>query len=161
MQTQLSGNIFHSSSSPRAAERVNSARFREAQFLIWCARTSVSEITRRRIRGAAQDGMNWSLLLDLARYHGVGSLLYRTISTVCADLVPNEPLDYLRQVTQAGTLLSRALAREVVQLCRAFDKCEVPAIPFERRHIGGNGLQRPHSPRLRRFGFYCATVSSG
>jgi hypothetical protein len=56
MQTQPSGNIFRSSSLPQAAERVNSARFREAQLLIWCARTSVSEITRRCIRGVAQDG---------------------------------------------------------------------------------------------------------
>ncbi len=66
--------------------------------------------------------MNWPLLLDLARYHGVGPLLYRTISTVCPDLVPKASLDALRQVTQAGTLLNRVLVSELVQLCRAFDE---------------------------------------
>lgn len=132
MQPQLSRNMSRSSfSSIQAAGRVNPARFPEAQFLIWCARTTRSDVTRSRIREAAQAGLKWPLLLDLARYHGVGPLLYRTISTVCADLVPKDSLDALRQGTLAGTLLNRVLAGELVQLCRAFDDTGVLAIPFK------------------------------
>lgn len=132
MHTQPSRNMSRSSSSStQVAGRVNPAWFPEAQFLIWCARTSLSDVTRSRIREAAQAGLKWPLLLDLARYHGVGPLLYRTISTVCADLVPKDSLDALRQVTQAGTLLNRVLAGELVQLCRAFDESGVPVVPFK------------------------------
>ena len=131
MQAQPSRDRSRSSSSTEAVEGVSPARFPEAQFLIECARTSRSEFTRRRIQEAAQQGMNWPLLLDLARYHGVGPLLYRTISTVCPNLVPKDSLDALRQVTQAGTLLNRVLAGELVQLCRAFDESGVPVVPFK------------------------------
>lgn len=131
MQTQPSRNRSCFSSSTQAIEGVNPARFPEAQFLIGCARTSHPEFTGSRIREAAQHGMNWPLLLDLARYHGVGPLLYRTISTVCPDLVPKDSLDTLRQVTQAGTLLNRVLARELVRLCRAFEESGVPVVPFK------------------------------
>lgn len=131
MQAQPSRDRSRSSSSTEAVEVVNPARFPEVQFLIGCARTSHPEFTRSRIREAAQRGMNWPLLLDLARYHGVGPLLYRTISTVCPNLVPKDSLDALRQVTQAGTLLNRVLAGELVQLCRAFDESGVPVVPFK------------------------------
>lgn len=132
MQPQLSRNMSRASfSSTQAAGGVNPARLSEAQFLMWCARTSRSDVTRSCIREAAQAGMNWPLLLDLARYHGVGPLLYRTISTVCADLVPQDSLDAFRQGTLAGTLLNRVLAGELVQLCRAFDESGVPAVPFK------------------------------
>ena len=131
MQAQPSRDRSRSFSSTQAVGGVNPARLPEAQFLIGCARTSCSELTSRRIREAAQHEMNWPLLLDLARYHGVGPLLYRTISTVCPDLVPKASLDALRQVTQAGTLLNRVLVSELVQLCRAFDESGVPVIPFK------------------------------
>lgn len=131
MPAQPSRDRSRSSSSTEAVEVVSPARFPEAQFLIGCARTSHPEFTRSRIREAAQRGMNWPLLLDVARYHGVGPLLYRTISTVCPDLVPKDSLDTLRQVTQAGTLLNRVLARELIRLCRAFEESGVPVVPFK------------------------------
>jgi hypothetical protein len=118
-------------SSTQAAGEVNPARFPEAQFLILSARTSLSDVISRRVREVAQAGLKWPLLLDLARYHGVGPLLYRTISTVCPDLIPKESLNALRQVTQAGTLLNRVLAVELIQLCQAFDESGVPVVPFK------------------------------
>lgn len=67
---------------------MNPVRFREAQFLIWCARAAVPESLRRRILEVAQAGLNWPLLLELAKSQGVESLLARTLTGLCADLVP-------------------------------------------------------------------------
>lgn len=71
------------------------------------------------------------MVVELAEYHGVVPLLYKNLSAVSSDLVPAELLTRLRQKTQAGALLNRALAKELVALCEAFTTGEVPVIPIK------------------------------
>jgi hypothetical protein len=103
----------------------------ESELLVWCARTVVTEELKARIRQRAQEPLDWGGVLDLARYHGVGPLLYRNLSTLCSDLVPAEALTQLRQRTQAGALVNRVLAQELVVLCEAFAAHGVPVMPIK------------------------------
>ncbi|MDF0644696.1 MAG: nucleotidyltransferase family protein [Nitrospira sp.] len=108
-----------------------SSRFSEARFILLCARASLSDPVRQRVRETDLESLNWTLVLDLARFHGVGPLLWRSITATCADLVPPATLTALRRVTQAGMLLNGALARETVRISRAFEQRGLPAIPFK------------------------------
>ncbi|MGC4095534.1 MAG: nucleotidyltransferase family protein [Nitrospira sp.] len=103
----------------------------ESELLVWCARTVVRDEVKSRIRQTVQAPLNWAVVLDLAWYHGVGPLLHRNLSTLCADLVPVESLVQLRQRTQAGALINRVLAEELVVLCDAFEANGVPVIPIK------------------------------
>ena len=103
----------------------------ESELLVWCARTVVTDALKARIRQRVQESLDWAVVLDLAGYHGVGALLYRNLSTLCSDLVPAESLTQLRQWTQAGALLNRVLAQELVVLCEAFDAHGVPVTPIK------------------------------
>jgi hypothetical protein len=103
----------------------------ESELLVWCARTVVTDELKTYIRQRVQEPLDWALVLDLARYHGVGPLLYRTLSMLCSDLVPVESLTQLRQRTQAGALLNRLLVQELVVLCEAFAAHGVPVIPIK------------------------------
>ena len=103
----------------------------ESELLLWCARTSVTDEIKECIWQRVQEPLDWGIVLDLAGYHGVGPLLYRNLSTHCSDLVPAESLTQLRQKTQAGALLNRLLAQELVTLCEAFAAHGVPVIPIK------------------------------
>jgi hypothetical protein len=103
----------------------------ESELLVWCARTVVTDALKARIRQRVQESIDWGGVLELAGYHGVGPLLYRNLSTICSDLVPAESLTQLRQRTQAGALLNRVLAQELVDLCEAFDAHGVPITPIK------------------------------
>ncbi len=103
----------------------------ESELLVWCARTVVTDALKERIRQRVQEALDWGVVLELAWYHGVGPLLYRSLSTLCSDLVPAESLARLRQRTQAGALLNRVLAQELVVLCEAFDAHGVPVMPIK------------------------------
>jgi hypothetical protein len=103
----------------------------ESELLVWCARTAVTDALKERIRQRVQEPLEWAVVLDLAGYHGVGPLFYRTLSTVCSGLVPAESLTQLRQKTQAGALLNRLLAQELVVLCEAFEARGVPVMPIK------------------------------
>jgi hypothetical protein len=86
---------------------------------------------KARIRQSVHGPLDWGVVLDLAWYHGVGPLVYRTLSTLCSDLVPAESLTQLRQRTQVGALLNRLLAQELVVLCEAFAAHGVPVLPIK------------------------------
>lgn len=103
----------------------------EAELLVWCARTRVTEELRARISSRAREPLDWGLMLDLAAYHGVLPFLHRNLSSLCPDLVPGETLTKLRQKTQACALLSRSLAQELGRLCDAFAARDVPVVPIK------------------------------
>ena len=103
----------------------------ESELMLWCARTALTDELKECIRQRVQEPLDWGVVLDLAKYHGVGPLLYRNLSTFCSDLVPAESLTQLRQRTQAGALLNRLLAQELVVLCEAFAAHGVPVMPIK------------------------------
>lgn len=103
----------------------------ESELLVWCARTVVPDNLLACIRQRAQELRDWSIIVNMARSHGLVPLLYRTLSTIASDLVPTEALIRLRQLTQAGTVLNRALAKELVVLCEAFAMREIPVTPIK------------------------------
>lgn len=103
----------------------------EGQLLVWCARTTVSDQIRHRIRDAVGQALNWPLFLGLIWFHDVGALVYRTLNAVCPDAVPKDVFDVLRRRTQAGALLNRALVKELAQVCQAFQESGVPVIAFK------------------------------
>jgi len=103
----------------------------ESELLVWCARTVVPNELAERIRQRAQGPLDWALVLDLAWYHGVGSLLHRSLSAFCSDLVPLESLTQLRRRTHAVALLNRLLAQEALVLCEAMAARGVPVIPIK------------------------------
>ncbi|MGE0471434.1 MAG: nucleotidyltransferase family protein [Nitrospira sp.] len=103
----------------------------EAELLVWSARTALTDNLKTRIRQQAQESLDWSVVLDMAEYHGVVPLLHGSLSMVAPDLVPTESFIRLRQKTQVGALLNRALAQELIILCETFNAHGVPVIPIK------------------------------
>ena len=102
----------------------------ESELLVWCARTVVTDELKARIRQRVQESLDWAVILDMARYHGVGPLLYRNLSTLCPDLVPADtdsiaPEDASRRLTEPICSLKNLLAcakrlpREACRSCRS------------------------------------------
>jgi hypothetical protein len=100
----------------------------EGELVVWCARTTVPGDLCARIRQRVQGRVNWTRVLELAGHHGVIPLLYRTLSSICAELVPDSILVRLRQKSQACALLNRAQAKELGRLAEAFAEQGVPVL---------------------------------
>ena len=103
----------------------------EAELLVWCARTGITQALSARIRQKLQEPLDWANLLKMAEYHGVEPLLYASLSRVSPDLVPAEALIRLRQKVQVGGLLNRSLAQELIKLCDEFVARGLPVIPIK------------------------------
>ena len=92
----------------------------EAELLVWCARTGITQGLVARIRQKLQEPLDCASFLQMAEYHGVEPLIYASLSKVAPDLVPAEALIRLRQKVQVGCLLNRSLAQELIKLCDEF-----------------------------------------
>ncbi len=103
----------------------------DAELLVWCARTEMTEDLVARIRQKLQEPLNWTNFLEMAKFHGVEPLLHASLSRVASDLVPADVLIRLRQKVQVGGLLNRSLARELIKLCDEFALRGVPVIPIK------------------------------
>ena len=68
----------------------------EARLLLDCPRASMDSERAERIKDLAKDGLDWNLLLGLARPNGMMPLLYWHLNTTCAELVPPGVLKTLR-----------------------------------------------------------------
>lgn len=103
----------------------------EAELLVQCARTGITQGLVARIRQKFQEPLDWASFLQMAEYHGVEPLIYATLSKCAPDLVPAEALIRLRQKVQVGGLLNRSLAQELIKLCDEFALRGVPIIPIK------------------------------
>ncbi|MDH4154255.1 MAG: nucleotidyltransferase family protein [Nitrospira sp.] len=103
----------------------------EAELLVWCARTGITEDLVARIRQKLQEPLDWANFLQMTECHGVEPLVYASLSRAAADLVPAEVLMRLRRKAQVGGLLNHLLARELIKLCDEFALQGVPVIPIK------------------------------
>lgn len=103
----------------------------EGRLLILCARTVVSDFARVEVEDLVADGVDWEVVWQLSRVHGVAPLVYRNLVTICPKAVPPTIHEAFRRHNQATLLLNTLLARELVVLVDALAAKGVRAIPFK------------------------------
>jgi hypothetical protein len=111
----------------------NSARplSAEAQLLILCARTRVSEEQAERIRAIVNSELDWSALFEGAMGHGVTALLCHQLLTVCPEDVPAARQERLRAGVAEIARGNLYLAAEMFRLANRFRKEGMFAVPYK------------------------------
>jgi hypothetical protein len=98
---------------------------------VLCARTTITEFVRVEVTDLVTESLDWQLVWDLARAHGVVPLVYRSMVSICPNAIPKEFHEKLRRHIQANTLLNTLLAKELGTLMDALAAKGVRAIPFK------------------------------
>ena len=75
----------------------------EIELLLCCARVHLDSERAERMRELLQRNIDWEYLLRMATRHGMMPLLYWHLKAHCADAVPQEILDQLRDYSIANT----------------------------------------------------------
>lgn len=103
----------------------------EGRLLVLCARTTVNEFVRVEVVDLACDGIDWDLVWQPSKAHGVAPLVYRNLVAICPAAVPSAIHEAFRRHNQANALLNTLLAKELVSLLDALAAKGVTAIPFK------------------------------
>jgi hypothetical protein len=104
---------------------------REAELLIASSRSSVDASTKQRIRTLANSGPDWRRLINLSKLHGTAPLLYRTLSTICPDIVPQELLRSLQHQYCVVVVQNSHMATALVEIVGILQARAIPVRPFK------------------------------
>lgn len=103
----------------------------EMRVLLACARLDLRPEDRAGIGAALGEGLDWPVLLGLARWHGLTPLVHRHLCGEFAAGVPRAAALELWGEAEAIARRNRAMARELARLVRALDARGVRSIPFK------------------------------
>lgn len=114
----------------RARPRAPGTRPEEELFLC-CARTRIDPQRAERVRGLLRQEIDWTYLIRTAHRHGVMSLLYASLNSVCPELVPRGARYYLRDHFCSNAARNLFLTDELLRLLKLLAAQEIAAVPFK------------------------------
>jgi hypothetical protein len=103
----------------------------ETELILWCARTHLEPYAAERARALVRDGIDWAVLVDIARTQRLIPLIYGSLRSTCPTAVPSAVLDGMRD--HCGTTLRQnlLLSTELLELLRLFEDAGVRMIPIK------------------------------
>jgi hypothetical protein len=114
--------------NPLNASRGSFMSTREFQLLLACA---TSQPNKERIKDVIQEGINWPILLALAKQHEIRPILRQSLKSVCWDSVPQtirHELDHFYTTNVQRSLLFTA---ELLGLLGIFQQNGIPFAIFK------------------------------
>jgi hypothetical protein len=104
---------------------------RETQCLCFAARTCPSPKDVAELRRLLQTDIRWDYLRSLAIRHGVGALLYSTLTSKCHDQIPADALSVLRDRFAEEEHRNLTLSRVLLTVLEALNAHGLFAIPYK------------------------------
>lgn len=121
----------HDGLTPRYQSGRASGVTPEVELLLCCCRVNLDRETKSRILALVDGSMDWPRFMEYVHQARVVPLVYRHLSAVCPEAVPEAQMQVL--VTQYGenVLRNKLFADELVKLANAFAAAGVPLMTIK------------------------------
>jgi hypothetical protein len=103
----------------------------EIELLLYCVRPQIDQATVERITVLVKENIEWEYLIQKANEHGVISLLYTRLNTICSFAIPEFALNQLRSIFHLLATRNLFLTGELVQLLKVFKEEGIVAVPYK------------------------------
>ncbi|PHJ66260.1 hypothetical protein VF14_20125 [Nostoc linckia z18] len=103
----------------------------EIELLLCCTRTHIDSETAERIKTLLQQNIDWTLLIEIATYHGTIPLLYQSFNNIGKEAIPETVLTQLRNRYHANASRNLFLSHELLKIVKVFEAHKIRAIPFK------------------------------
>jgi hypothetical protein len=100
----------------------------EQELLLLCSRVDSADATR--IEHLLRSPFDWNVFLLTASRNHVLGLVSSRLQATCADAIPGENLDFLRDCSLRIAERNRYLAGELKRICALFRTHGIPTLPF-------------------------------
>jgi Uncharacterised nucleotidyltransferase len=110
---------------------LQTATSREIELLLKSLQYCVHATGAEAVRALATNGVDWNVLANLARHHGVTPPLFRALESVCPDLVPAPQLQKLAHYFKVTANRNLVLTGELLRLVRLLRNNQISAVPFK------------------------------
>jgi hypothetical protein len=103
----------------------------EYRLLLLCARTRAGPRQGEQIRALALKQLDWDFIIAKAHPHALIPLLYRNLSELCADRVPQAILQQIESDYKVIAERNRANTAELIKVLRNLESAGISAIPYK------------------------------
>jgi hypothetical protein len=103
----------------------------EIELLLCCTRSQVDEQTQVKIKNLVNEDLNWKLLLEIGKRHGLIPLLFYNLNKFCPQDLPDNIFSYLEQYFQTHVWRNLLLTAELIKILDIFKSNNIQAIPFK------------------------------
>jgi len=118
--------------SASAASRGGNVVLRpETELLVYCARPRLDDAAAERCRSLVRLALDWEMVVDQARRHGVDPLLYRHLMATDEPSIPAWVRDRLRGHFETNAVRNRLLTVELSKVLTRLADERIAAIPYK------------------------------
>jgi hypothetical protein len=103
----------------------------EIELLLCCVRPQINDATVTRIKDLVQENIDWQTLIQTAYGHGVISLLYTRLNTICPQAIPQSILNQLQSLFQSIARRNLFLTGELIKLLGLLKEEGIVAVPYK------------------------------
>lgn len=101
------------------------------QLLIRCLQAFLAAEGTPPLRTSLEEEADWNALIQLAAFHRVAPLLYKSLRNTCPQVVPASVLTDLAAYVRSASSRSLLLTGELLRLLKRLEAQGIPAIPFK------------------------------
>ena len=104
---------------------------KELQLLCKGTLFALTETGAEALVKAAQEEVNWQILLEAAQWHRLGPALFASLSKLCPQALPTEVMTALEHGFRANVSHNMLLTATLVMVLKAFQTQQVRVLPFK------------------------------
>jgi hypothetical protein len=103
----------------------------EDEVILCCARTSMDPERADLVKAILRQNIDWKYLMKTAQRHGLIPLLYKNLSDVSPEMVPEEVMKTFHEQYNANSRRNLFLTGELIKLFHFFESNGISAVPFK------------------------------
>lgn len=107
----------------------------EFELILNCARSSLDDAAKQRIRALASRELDWDAIVSLAHRHRVSALLQRSLHRAGASVTEGVHT-VLTEMNRESSMVALWQTRELLHVVRLLEKKELPCMPFKGPLLG-------------------------
>jgi Uncharacterised nucleotidyltransferase len=104
---------------------------KEFELLLSCARTSINDECRYKIKDLLESGINWQHFVEMAVSHKLMPLVHTNLNTIARDAVPQEIREILRSLFQRNAQHNLFLTGELLKILALLEANGIVAVPYK------------------------------
>ncbi len=103
----------------------------EIEVMLRCARPQIAADDVSRVRALLAGPVEWGAVITAAVSQDVLSLVYRNLTTVCGETIPDEIRRALDRYVERNARRNAGLARDLAAVFQLLEARAIPALPFK------------------------------
>ncbi len=104
---------------------------KEWEIVLCCAKRLTGNFSQKNFKGSISDQIDWPVVCDLARKHGLIGFLYSSLTENCKGLIPEFIFNQLKTIYFQNSARNLFLSSRLIKILNLLRQEKIAAVPFK------------------------------